>query len=291
MHIRLSIVCCIALALSSAGCVPAEDENDRVPKFDPEENIMGEIQREGVLRIGIESEMPPWSSTATGAASGFNVDLGQLVADSLGVDAEFVPAERTELPALVADGDVDIAFPLIPTTEDLLIEHGLTDPYFVAHQRLLVREGAGISEVEDLTSKDVCSLANDETSADLAQLNPGIGEVVATTEVQECLDLIATDRVDAVTGADILLLSIAEQEEGLTIVGDQLSTEGYGAVLSRGTGGFDGFVDGVFAEADKELYWTELYERWVSPVTGEEEAPPFPTMNLEEAAALFPSTG
>jgi ABC-type amino acid transport substrate-binding protein len=271
--------------------VPPEEDNDRIPNFDPEENIMGQIQEEGVLRVGLESDVPPWSSTASGVPTGFTVDLGLLVADSLGVDADFVTADREVLPAMVADGDVDMAFPLIPTTEDLLIEHGLTDPYFVAHQRLLVKEGSSISEVEDLAGKEVCSLANEVTGADLEVLNPAIGDVVEATNETECRDLIANDRVDAVTGPDILLLSIAGQEDGLTIVGEQLSTEGYGAVVSRGTGGFDGYVDGVLAEADKELYWTELYEKWISPVTGEDEPPPFPTMNLEEAAALFPSEG
>lgn len=271
--------------------MPPEEDNDRIPNFDPEENIMGQIQEEGVLRVGIESDVPPWSSTASGVPAGFTVDLGLLVADSLGVDADFVTADRDELPAMVADGDVDLAFPLIPTTEDLLIEHGLTDPYFVAHQRLLVEEGAGISEVQDLAGMEVCSLANEVTGADLEVLNPAIGDVIEATNETGCRDLIANDRVDAVTGPDILLLSIADQEDGLTIVGEQLSTEGYGAVVSRGTGGFDGYVDGVLAEADKELYWTELYEKWISPVTGEDEPPPFPTMNLEEAAALFPSEG
>jgi glutamate transport system substrate-binding protein len=290
MPIRITIACSLALAVSFGACVPAEEDNDRIPNFDPAENIMGQIQEDGVLKIGVEGDTFPWSSTQDASPPlGFNVDLGQLVADSLGVDAEFVTADRDALPAMVADGDLHIAFPLIPITENLLIDHGLTDPYYVAHQRLLVRDGSAIDGLDDLGGSDVCSIANAETGADVELLNPQIAEVIATDE-RECLDLIRDDRVDAVTGPDILLLTIAAAEEHLTIVGDQMTTEGYGAVVSRGTGGFDGFVDGVFAEADQELYWTDLYAEWISPVTGE-DPPPFPTMNLEEAAALFPASG
>jgi ABC-type amino acid transport substrate-binding protein len=287
MSIRVLATCALLFALVLSGCVPAEEDDDRIVNFDAEENLMGRIQDRGVLRIGIEADVPPWASSEIGDPEGFTVDLGQLVADSLGVDAEFVTADRSLLPAMVVDGDVDIAFPLIPTTEELLIEYGLTDPYFVAHQRLLVSAGSEIAGVDDLSGQDVCSVANNDTGVDLETLNPAIEEVVIATTAEECLDLITAGQVEAVTGPDLILLSLASQEDGFEIVGDDLTTEGYGAVVSRGTGGFDGFVDGVFAEADREFYWTELYEQWVSPVTGE-PAPPFPTMNLEEAATLFP---
>jgi ABC-type amino acid transport substrate-binding protein len=287
---RKILITCIALVFTFAACVPAEEDNDRIPNFDPEDNIMGQIQEDGELRIGIEGDASPWSSSEGGAVQGFNVDLGLLVADALGVEAEFLVAEREELPAMVADGDVHLAFPLVPTTEEFLIDHGLTDPYFVAHQRLLVPEDSGIEGVEDLDGRDVCSLANEDTGADVELLNPDVGEVVTTSDERECLRLLNEGRVDAVVGPDILLLAVAEDADGTVVVGDQLTTEGYGAVVSRGTGGFDGYVDGIFAEADKELEWTELYRKWISPITGE-EPPPFPTMNLEEAAALFPAGG
>lgn len=288
MCTRITLACCITLALACGACVPAEEENDRIPNFDPEENIMGQIQQDGVLKIGIEADVAPWSAL-NGAPEGFNVDLGLMVADSLGVAPELTTAERDELAAMVDDGDVHIAFPLIPITEDLLVEHGLTDPYYVAHQRLLVPDGSGIEDVGDLGGRDVCSFANESTGADVGVLNSDIGSVVAATNEDECFELLRRGRVDAITGPDILLLTIQAAEDGYTIVGDQLTTEGYGAVVSRGTGGFDGYVDGIFAEADKELDWTELFDKWVSPVTGE-APPPFPTMNLEEAAALYPAT-
>jgi ABC-type amino acid transport substrate-binding protein len=289
--------CAVAIALLLSACVPSEEDNDRIPNFDPEDNIMGQIQEEGVLKIGIDKGAAPWSSVpktgenVSGAPSGFTVELGQLVADSLGVDAQFVaPQDPATLPGMVDNGEVDIAFPLVPITEDLLVEHGLTDPYWVAHQRLLVPEDSAIDGIDDLAGDSVCSIANEETSVDLELLNPAIADIVLATDEHECLRLIRNGAVAAVTGPDILLLTIEAADDDLAIVGDQLSTEGYGAFVSRGTGGFDGYVDGIFAEADKELDWTKLYGKWITPITGE-DPPPFPTMNLEEAAALFPADG
>ena len=295
-RISAVVVYGLAVAMLFAACVPAEEDNDRIPKFDPEDNIMGEIQQEGVLKIGIEPDAAPWSSAVTGGRKvlpgpplGFTVDLGQLVADSLGVDAEFVvPPDPKQLPEMVDDGRVDLAFPLIPITEDLLVEHGLTDPYWVAHQRLLVPAGSPIENVDDLDGTTVCSIANPESGVQIEALNPNIQDVIHAPGVHECQRLMRASEVDVITGPDILLLTIQDAQEGLELVGDELTTEGYGGVVSRGTGGFDGYVDGIFAEADKELDWTRLYAKWLSPVTGQ-DPPPFPTMNLEEAAALFPS--
>jgi ABC-type amino acid transport substrate-binding protein len=279
-------IAALALVLGAA-CVPPLDD-DVVKNYDPELNLMGRIQDAGVLRVAVEDDAAPWSELEGSSPVGFTVELGRLVGEELGVETEFVTADGGDMIPMVQIGDVVLAFTLVPITERLLLSNGLSDPYWIGHQRLLVPSDSDIAGVDDLNGVDVCSLADPNTGIDITTVNPGVGEVVLETSRQECLTAIQEGDAQAVTGPDVLLLTLAAQDPTLKIVGDQLTTAGYGAVVDQATGGFNTFVDTVLAEIDREQRWAALYDEWLSPVTGD-EAPPFPTMTLEEAAALFPT--
>jgi ABC-type amino acid transport substrate-binding protein len=284
----VSAVTCL-LGLVALSCEPPVEDDDVIPNFNAELTLMGQIQDRGTLVVGLEDDFPPWSSVdAAGNADGFLADLGRLIAESLGVDVEFREVPTSNMEVYVETGKLDVAFPVAPVTEELYRDRGLSDPYYVAHQKLLVPDDSSISGPEDLDGEAVCSVITPATEIDIDELNPNVGSVMSAVEREGCLGPIARGEVAAVTGPDIVLLSYAARRPGLRIVGAELTTEGYAVMVDEEFGGFGEFVDSVLAEADRELYWTELYEKWVSPVT-EEPAPGFPTMTLEEAAALFPA--
>lgn len=134
-----------ALALVTA-CVPPEESNDRIRTYDPEQNIMGEIQQRGVMRIGLPSDFPPFAILDGETPEGFLVDVGQLIADALGVQPEFVAAPSDELLAMVSvdaddpegETEADLVFPMTPITERLVKGFTFADPYWVGHTREIV---------------------------------------------------------------------------------------------------------------------------------------------------------
>lgn len=136
------LVCALGLFVS---CVPPEASNDRIKRYDPEENIMGVIQEVGVIRIGVPSDYPPFAIVEGATIEGFVVELGTLVAEALGVEAQFIPAPNRVLLDLVdvdpehpeATTDADLVFPMMPITEELVKRYTFTDPYWVGHTREL----------------------------------------------------------------------------------------------------------------------------------------------------------
>ena len=149
--LRRAVVLVCAL-VSLAACVPPEESNDKVKAYDPEENVMGQIQQRGVLKVGIPAEFPPFAIVdETGPPEGFVVDIAELVADALGVEPEFVPAPSDALLDMVAvdeenpeaPTEVDLAFPMVPITERLVKRSTFSDPYWVGHTLEIV-EGQGV---------------------------------------------------------------------------------------------------------------------------------------------------
>jgi hypothetical protein len=255
---RLLAIAC-ALVLLGA-CVPPEESNDKVKRYDPEENVMGQIQARGEMRIGIPSDRPPFAIVEAGAEPrGFLVDLGTLAAEALGVEPEFVPAPNDDLldlvygwaPPITGGGaeectgetsEADLVFPLVPITEELITTYTFTDPFWVGHTRSLVATGrAG-----------------------------GMGPEVAI-------------------GPDVELLAKAYEDPRVKVGGEEQSTEGYGAASRCGTTTFGAVMSQVINEADAEGDWTASYEMWLAELFVEPAPDAVPIMTVEDAAALYPA--
>ncbi|MEA2434775.1 MAG: polar amino acid transport system substrate-binding protein [Actinomycetota bacterium] len=287
---RRILVCLFAL-VALAACIPAEPNDDLKRTFDPEETVMGEIQQRGRLIVGIDPAAHPFTYCldpipAGCEWSGFTVDLAREVADSLGVDIKFVTGGATELLGMPEVGGADISFPFVPVTGRLVEPRDLafTDPYYVAHERLLVRPDSEIQQAIDITTERVCESVNPGTGVPIEEINTTLTPVSAS--IEECAGMFADGRVDVVVGPDVLLAGIVELAGGV-IVGDQLNTEGYSAVLETGASAWIDYVNQVLEEAQQEGRWTEYFKRWIEPGLGESLDPP--GMSLEEAAALYPT--
>ena len=251
----LAITCALVLL---GACVPPEESNDKIKRYDPEENVMGQIQARGVMRIGIPTDRPPFAIVEPGEEpQGFLVDLGTLAAEALGVEPEFVPAPNEDLLDLVygwsvpptgptvvggapectgETSEADLVFPLVPITEELITTYTFTDPFWVGHTRSLV---ANVAEVG--------------------------------------------------RGPDVELLGRAYEDPRLKVGGEEQSTEGYGAASRCGTTTFGAVMSQVINEADAEGDWTRSYETWLADLFVDPAPDEVPIMTVEDAAALYPT--
>ena len=75
-----------------------------------EARSLDEIIKAGVLRIGVNPSFPPNSSyNDRNQLEGFDIDVGNKIAEGMKLDAEYVPTEtRQRVPFLVAD-KIDIS--------------------------------------------------------------------------------------------------------------------------------------------------------------------------------------
>ena len=247
MRIRAVALAFVALV---PACVPPEEDNDRVVRYQADKTVMGAIQEAGVLRVGLPVDFEPWAMEGA-PAEGFLVELSELVADALGVRAAYMFMESEELLDAVhvtraeladdggtielADAEVDLAFPMEPVTEALATTRTMSDPYWVGHTRTLEFNGEPVSE-----------------------------------------------------GHDVELVHQAYGLGGGVVTGPQESTEGYGAAVRTGATAMGSIVSQVFNEADGEGDWTRFFDAWLGQYF-EDPEPPIPIMTVEDAAALHPA--
>ena len=249
---------------------------------------MAEFQEEGEVTIGVKFDVPPFGfeNPQSGEVEGFDVDMGNYIADKLGVEANFIEAISDNRIPFLADGTADLILSTMTITTDRDAEIDFSRPYYVARGRILVPEGSDIAGVDDLGGTRVCTALGSTYEATLAEQAPD-AELDLVDAYSECLEKIQNESVDAVSTDDVILTGMIIQDESLQLVGEPLTTEPYGVGIAEGETELAEFLDATVEESFEDGTWDELYEEWVGQFTGEEAEHP-EGLTLEDAYELFP---
>lgn len=111
------------------------------------------IKKAGVVRIGVMGEQAPWGSIdASGKNIGYDVDVGRLIGEELGVKVEFVPnAVAARIPNLVTD-KVDLQMAVMGMYPDRAKVVQFSKPYAGLKIILLSSKKNKIETIEDARS-------------------------------------------------------------------------------------------------------------------------------------------
>jgi ABC-type amino acid transport substrate-binding protein len=275
----------VALALAAvivAACVPADPDIDLSRDY-PEETTMGVIQAAGEIVIGIPESAPPLGTLKAGDATGLSAELGAFVAATLGVEPRWVGGTNSDLITLTEIGSIDLAFVTNPLTEEIVKDHNFAHPYYIGHQRLLVRAG---EDGSDRVKGPVCAALHPDVGVDLRDTHPAL-KIITVPRVDTCLKLLESGTARSATALDASLvrLKIALGNDW-RIVGDQLSTVGLGAIVPPRLPTYQRFVSAALGRAERDEVWSEAHARLLEPHLGPSEPPP---LSVEEAAALHPT--
>ena len=284
----LAALAVLALALVGAGCGDDDEEEAATTTTDgtaaqverfPANTTMGKIQRKGEIVIGVKFDVPPFGfkNPRSGEVEGFDVDFGKAVADALGVRPKLVEAISDNRIPFIKDGTVDLVLSTMTINAERAMEIGFTDPYFIAHGRILVPERSEIAGIDDLARRKVCT-ALGSTYEDTLKKQAPRAELRLVDAYSECLELLQNGAVDAISTDDVILTGMIIQDDSLKLVGDELTTEPYGGGFKKGDTAFARFLNGVLTDYKADGRWQRSYDRWLGRHTGEKDQPPTETL-------------
>ncbi|MGW8463621.1 transporter substrate-binding domain-containing protein [Pseudomonas sp. CLCA07] len=102
--------------------------------------LIDDINDRGELRIALEANTPPFNFKDEGKLTGFEVELGQLLANELDVRADFVVTDSGDLLAGVESGKYDVAINHIAMTPDLKDRFDFSEPYAQTNAQLIAQK-------------------------------------------------------------------------------------------------------------------------------------------------------
>jgi polar amino acid transport system substrate-binding protein len=108
-----------------------------LPLAAQQESVIETIKKRGVIKIGL-SVFVPWSMRdKNGDLIGFELDVGQRLADDMGVEAEFIPTSWDGIiPALVA-GNFDVIISGMTVTPQRNLTINFSQPYAYSGMTIL----------------------------------------------------------------------------------------------------------------------------------------------------------
>lgn len=104
--------------------------------------LIDDVNDRGELRIALEANTPPFNFKDDGQLSGFEVELGQLLANELDVRADFVVTDSSDLLTGVESGKYDVAINHIALTPELKDRFDFSEPYAQVDGQLLAQKQA-----------------------------------------------------------------------------------------------------------------------------------------------------
>ena len=289
--IAIAMLVLAALVLAACGDDDDDDGGEEAAQVEEFEagTTMAELQDAGEITIGVKYDVPPFglNNPQTGEVEGFDVDLGNYIAERLGVEPVFREATSDNRIPLLVDGTIDLILSTMTITEERDLEIDFSEPYYIANGDVLVPEGSDIQTLDDLNGKRVCT-ALGSTYADTIKKEAPDADLRLVDLYSECFDQIQTGAIDAVSTDDVILTGMVIQDDSLEILGLEYTTEPYGAGIPDGDTEFKQFVDESITEFIDSGAWQETYDEWVGQYIPEEQQQGPPTMTLEEALELFP---
>jgi glutamate transport system substrate-binding protein len=293
--LRVAFVAAV-LALAGAGCGDDDEGGGgggggaeatpeaQVEQF-PAATTLGRIQQAGEITIGVKYDVPPFGfqNPQSNEIEGFDVDLGRAIAEALGVEPKFIEAISDNRIPFLQDGTADVILSTMTINAERVQEIDFSDPYYIASGRILAKTDSPIQGLEDLAGKRVCTALGSTYEETIREQAPDADLRLVDT-YSECLELLQNGAVDAESTDDVILTGQIIQDDTLKMVGDELTTEPYGAGIKEGDKEFQQFVSDTFTAAEEDGRWEELYQEWIGQYIDQDAQPP--DMTLQEALEL-----
>jgi glutamate transport system substrate-binding protein len=225
------------------------------------------IKSAGKVTIGVKFDQPGLGyKDASGKRCGFDIEIAQLIAAKLGLDAskidykEIASANRE---TSIKNGEIDYYVGTYSITDKRKVDVAFAGPYFLAGQDLLVRKDeTAITDQNTLKGKKVCSATGStpiQRIRDQKLTEPE--NVVEFKTYSECVSQLLDKKVDAVTTDDAILKGYAAQNPSkLKVIGKQFSVEKYGIGLPHDDRALREFVNNALASSESDGTWQKIYD-------------------------------
>ena len=218
------------------------------------------------LTIGVKYDQPGLSyKTDSGQLKGFNVDVARYIARKLGVPPSHITWKEVvsgNRETFIQTGQVDLVVETYSITKERMQKVAFGGPFFLAHQRLLVRSNdRSISGPTTLAGHKLCSIAGSTPAQRIKQEYPKV-QLQEYSQDAECVSALLNGAIDAMTTDDVILAGYASQHHGkLKVVGPSMSDENYGIGLKKSDTKLKNQVNAAVTQMIKDGTWKKLFRK------------------------------
>ena len=206
------------------------------------------IKEKGTFTLMTATGFPPFEYLgADGQPAGVDIDVGQLVADELGVEYEVLDMDFGLLIEALKSGKGDMIGAGMTVTDERAQQVDFTVTYATAGQVLLLPADSTITSAEELKSGDCTVTVQANTTGDIyVQDTLGISSPLQFKNAVECAAALAAGKADAAVIDSVAANTIVKNYEGeLKVLDEMVTEENYALAIAKGQEDLVEFVNQV----------------------------------------------
>ena len=178
-------------------------------KDDGDKALLDTIKEKGEITIAMEGTWAPWTfHDEEDVLTGYDTEVGKLIAEGLGVEPVFVEGEWDGLLAGIDAGRYDIMINGVDVTPERAEKYDFSIPYAYNRTAVIVRaDDDRIKTMEDLDGMHTANTIS-STYAELAESYGA--EVTGVDDLNQTFELLRTGRIDATLNAEVVFYDYME---------------------------------------------------------------------------------
>ncbi len=231
---------------------------------------LDDIQARGKLLVGTTGDYKPMSylNKETGAYEGFDTELSQLLADSLGVEVEFVPTTWSTLAADTMAGKFDVAICGITRTFARAKTMAMSKGYLEFGKTILCRKADAkkFRSVADLNNKNVRVMVNPGGTNEKFALD-NLPNCTLTVHPQnaEIPGLVAAGKADIIITETMEAIKYVREDSRLAapLVDKPFTKNQFVILMAKGDQDFLNYVNFFMEEKDEDATLDRLEQKYI----------------------------
>ncbi|MEO9338991.1 amino acid ABC transporter substrate-binding protein [Mesorhizobium sp. SB112] len=196
---------------------------------------LNDIKAAGALKIGTEGTYAPFTyHDGSGKLVGFDVEIGEAIAERLGVKAEFLEGKWDGLIAGLDAKRYDAVINQVGITEARKQKYDFSEPYIASKAVLIVRsDDDSVKDFADLKGKKSAQ----SLSSNFGKIAEAAGaELVGTDGFDQSIQLVLNRRADATINDSLSFLDFKKHKPDapVKIAAEQPDADYSGVIIRKG---------------------------------------------------------
>lgn len=217
-----------------------------------------------VLRVGTDATFPPMEFVENGKRTGFDIELTEALAKSMGKQVEWIDIDFKGLIPGLMSKRFDIAMSAIYITDDRKKVVDFTDPYYAGGLVVMVKDNnAAIKKLSDLDGKKVSVQVGTKSVSYLGEKFPKV-QRVEVEKNQEMFNLVDIGRADAAVTGKPAAYQYVRTRPGLRVLEEQLTVEEYGMAVRKDSPELTKALNAALAKMKADGTYAAIVKKWFS---------------------------
>ncbi|MFT5727397.1 MAG: polar amino acid transport system substrate-binding protein [Desulforhopalus sp.] len=253
--ISLLLAVILAVITFSSGSVFAAD-------------ALTEIQKRGVLRIGMEPGYMPFELTnKKGEIIGFDVDMGKRMAKAMGVKLEIVSTAWDGIIPALLTGKFDVIMSGMTLTQQRNLTVNFATPYILIGQSILIKKELAdtVKSYRDLNNAKYTVASKLGTTGEQATKRMiGNAKYISYETEQEGVMELVNGKIDAFV-YDLPFNTIAVGQKGvgkIVHLDEPFTKEPLAWAIKRGDADFLNWLNNFMAQVKYDGVYDKIYKKW-----------------------------